>query len=272
MSKGPKVSVIMGVYNCKDVDALFKSVNSIINQTFQDWEFIICNDGSTDNTLDFLKELEHYDKRIKVLTYLQNKGLAYALNFCIEHSKGKYIARMDDDDTARKDRLEKQICFLDEYEEYAFVGSIANVFNKEGIWGTLKMPQYPNKNDFLWNIPFIHPSMVFRREAFALVRGYSTDEINRRCEDYNLIMDMYRTGLKGYNFQEALLDYYIENGTKKYRPMKDRIFEAIVRYKGYVKNGILLKGIPYIFKPIILGFIPQSIFRKIKQWQYNNRG
>ena len=271
MSKVPKVSVIMGVYNCKDVDALYRSVNSIINQTFQDWEFIICNDGSTDNTLDVLKVLEHYDKRIKVLTYVQNKGLAYALNFCIEYSNGEYIARMDDDDIAREDRFEKQVRFLDQHEEYAFVGSIANVFNKDGIWGTLKMPQCPNKNDFLWNIPFIHPSMIFRKESFALVNGYSTDKINRRCEDYTLVMDLYSKGLRGYNFQETLLDYFVENGAKKYRPMKDRLYEAMVRYEGYKKNRILLKGIPYILKPIILGLIPQSIFRRIKQWQYCNR-
>lgn len=272
MIKVPKVSVIMGVYNCKDVDALYRSVNSIINQTFQDWEFIICNDGATDNTLGVLKELEQLDKRIRILSYEENKGLAYALNFCIEQATGEYIARMDDDDIAREDRFGQQVVFLDEHKEYAFVGSIANVFNKDGIWGILKMPQYPNKNDFLWNIPFIHPSMMFRKEIFCLANGYNTDKINKRCEDYTLVMDLYSKGLKGYNFQETLLDYYVENGTRKYRPMKDRVYEAIVRYRGYKKNRILLRGIPYILKPIILGLIPQSIFRIIKQWQYKIAG
>ena len=84
----PKVSVIMGVYNCKDVNLLYKSVNSIIEQTFTEWEFIICNDGSTDDTLTKLLELEKLDSRIKIISYSENKGLAYALNECIKFSKG----------------------------------------------------------------------------------------------------------------------------------------------------------------------------------------
>lgn len=267
----PKVSVIMGVYNCKNIDALYRSVNSIIDQTYRDWEFVICNDGSTDRTLDILREIEKLDPRIKIITYNQNQGLANALNYALQHTCGDYIARMDDDDIARQDRFEKQVQFLNTHENYAFVGSIANVFNHNGIWGTLKMPHYPTKNDFLWNIPFIHPSMMFRQEVFARVGGYSTDSINKRCEDYTLVMELYSQGYQGCNLQEPLLDYFIENGDKKYRPMKDRIDEAIVRYIGYRKNGILLQGIPFILKPIIIGLIPQCIFKKIKQSQYKNR-
>ncbi len=265
-----KVSVIMGVYNCNDTDGLYKSVDSIIKQTYTDWEFIICNDGSTDNTLVTLREIEKLDKRIKVLTYENNRGLAYALNTCLKEAKGIYIARMDDDDISRPDRLEKQIEFLDKNGNIAFTGSIANVFNKDGIWGMLKMPEYPAKEDFLWNIPFIHPSMVFRKEALEGVGGYNIEPVNRRCEDYTLVMEMYSKGYRGYNFQEPLIDYRIDNGDKKYRLMKDRVHEAIVRYRGYKINGMLLKGIPYIIKPLIVGMIPQTVFREIKKVQYKN--
>lgn len=265
----PKVSVIMGVYNCKDVYALYRSVNSIISQTFTDWEYIICDDGSSDNTFELLKTLETLDPRIKIISYKENHGLAYALNTCLNAAQGEYIARMDDDDISRADRFAKQVKFLDAHQEIAFVGSIANVFNDGGIWGVLRMPEYVEKEDFLWNIPFIHPSIIFRREALAAVGGYSTDSINRRCEDYTLVMDLYSKKYRGYNIQETLLDYQVKNDDKKYRPMRDRIAEAKVRYYGYRKNGILVKGIPYIVKPIILGLIPQWFFRKIKQWQYN---
>ena len=177
---------------------------------------------------------------------------------------------MDDDDISRLDRFAKQVNFLVRHNEYAFVGSIANVFNKKGIWGVLKMPEYPTEKDLLWNIPFIHPSMMFRKSALHKVGGYNTNKVNRRCEDYTLVMDMYSMGLKGYNFQESLIDYQLENGKKKYRTMKYRIDEAIVRFYGYRKNRILLQGIPYIIKPLILGLIPQCVFRKIKEWQYRN--
>lgn len=264
----PEISVIMGVYNCKDIDALYRSVKSIIEQTYKNWEFIICDDGSTDNTLTTLKDIANLDKRIKIIGYKENKGLANALNYCLTFSQGKYIARMDADDISHQDRFEKQINFLEQHREFAFVGSTANIFNKKGVWGLLKMPEYPEKENFFWNIPFIHPSMIFRREVLLEINGYSTDEINKRCEDYTLVMDLYSKGFKGYNFQNPLLEYYLENGSKKYRPMKDRIAEAKVRYIGYKKNKILLKGLPYIIKPILIGLIPQFIFRQIKKWQY----
>lgn len=266
----PRVSIIMGVYNCKDKDALLRSVSSIINQTYLDWEFIIVNDGSTDDTTLTLDEIAKLDNRIIITGYENNKGLAFALNFGISKARGEYIARMDDDDISRSDRLEKQVSYLDGHPSIGFVGSIANVFNKEGIWGMLKMPEYPTEKDFLWNIPFIHPSMVFRKRVFEYC-SYSTDKVNLRCEDYTLVMDLYSQGYKGYNFQEPLLDYYIENGNKKYRPMKDRITEAIARYRGYKKNGILIIGIPYIVKPLLLGIIPQCILRCIKRHQYYNK-
>ncbi len=264
----PKVSVVMGVYNCKDEEALFKSVKSIIEQKYCDWEFIIINDGSNDDTSKLLDKVKKLDDRIVVVSYTPNKGLAFALNYGISLAKGEYIARMDDDDISREDRLEKQIRYLEEHPEIDFIGSIANVFNKEGIWGSLKMPQFPTKNDFLWNIPFIHPSMVFRKKLFESCQ-YNTDKINLRCEDYTLVMELYSLGFRGYNFQEPLINYFVDNGSKKYRPMKDRITETIVRYRGYKKNGILLKGIPFILKPVILGLVPQIIFKRIKEIQYS---
>ena len=264
----PKVSVIMGVYNCKNPDALLRSINSIIAQDFRDWEFLICNDGSTDRTLDLLKQMEKQDARIRILSYDENHGLAYALNYCLKYAQGEYIARMDDDDISHPDRFSRQVDYLDENQDIALVGSIANVFNEQGTWGILRMPEHITKKDFLWNIPYIHPSAMFRKEALLHVNGYNTDEMNRRCEDYTLIMDLYSLGYRGYNFQEPLLEYYVANGDTKYRKMRDRISEAVVRCRGYRKNGILLRGIPYIIKPVLIGLIPQCIFRRIKEYQY----
>lgn len=264
----PKVSIVMGVYNSKNKNALRKSIESIQAQTLKDWEFIICDDASTDNSLQIVKDIIQNDSRIKIIQNNVNKGLAETLNRAIKLAKGTYIARMDDDDISHPERLAKQVLFLEEHSEYDFVGSCANVYNNQGIWGYLQMPEKPTVNDFLWNIPFIHPTMMFKKSIFDKYICYESDEFNRRCEDYTLVMDLYSRGIIGYNIQEALLDYYVENGKKKYRPMKDRISEAIVRWRGYRKNHILLKGLPYIVKPIILGLIPQFIFRAIKKRQY----
>lgn len=125
----------LSVYNCKNYNLLRKSVESILQQTYKDYEFIICNDGSTNNTLEELKKIAQSDSRIKIISYEKNRGLNHALNECLAVSQGKYIARQDDDDVSKPERLKKQVQFLDENREYAIVGTCADVFDNNGIWG-----------------------------------------------------------------------------------------------------------------------------------------
>lgn len=268
----PTITVIMGVYNCKDYNGLKTSVMSIINQTYKDWELLICNDGSTDDTLEKLCKIAKLDNRIKILTYSNNRTLAGALNYCLKYAKGTYIARQDDDyDISEKDRFRKQLDFLEKNQEYAFVGSNMKVFDRYGFEGNVILPELVTKEDFLWNSPVSHASIIARKEAYDLAGGYRIATETRRCEDYDLFMRMYALGLKGYNIQENLYEYKVEiTAGKKYRPMKFRIDEAIVRYKGFKEMGILFKGIPYIFKPIVIGLIPASLFACIKKRMYKN--
>ena len=266
----PAVSVIMGVYNCKNVILLEKSIHSIIQQSYTDWEFLICDDGSTDGkTLNLLKTYEAEDPRIRILSYEKNQGLSYALNTCIGKATGKYIVRQDDDDVSKPERFQKLVSFAEAHPEYAVVGSIADVTDDSGVWGSYPLEERPTKRSFYWNSPFAHPTVLMRKDILVAVGGYRVAEETRRCEDYDLFMRMYAAGYKGYNLQEKLYEYRIVNGNKKYRPMKDRIAEAIVRYKGFKQMGILICGIPYVVKPILIGLIPQKVFRRIKQIQFN---
>lgn len=268
----PEVSVIMGVYNCKNFKLLNESVQSIIDQTYTDWEFIICNDGSTDNTLDELKKISQLDERIKILSYDQNKGLETALNTCLKEATGKYIARQDDDDISYPDRFEKEIDFLKNNPKYSWVGTIAKVYDDEGIYGTYKLVEKPEKKTFLWASPFLHPSVIFRKEALDACNGYRIGKELKRCEDYDLFMRMYAAGMIGYNMQEELYQYkVVRNNKKAYRPMKDRINEAKVRHYGFKKMGIGFRGIPYILKPIIIGLIPRAVFNKIIEKKYSDK-
>lgn len=259
----------MGIYNCKNYELLDQSIDSILKQTFQDFELIICNDGSTNGTLEYLKSIESKDKRIKILSYEKNRGLNYALNTCLEKATGEYIARQDDDDISAPDRLEKEIAFLDNNPEYAIVGTLAYVFDDNGIWGKYDNPERPSKNDFYWNSPFMHPTIMIRKEAYDAVNGYRISKETRRCEDIDLFMRMYAAGYEGYNIQERLYSYRMVNDPKiKYRPMKYRIDEAIVKYKGYKAMGNLLCGLPYVVKPFIVGMLPQKILYQIKKKRY----
>lgn len=264
----PKVSVLLSVYNCKNFKLLKESVNSIINQTFDDWEMLIYNDGSTDNgqTASFIKELEKLDTRIRIIDNPVNHGLAYAKNQLIKLSQGNYITAQDDDDLSKPDRLEKEVKFLDSHLEYDFVGTLSTIFDeKYGEYGHYKLVEQPSKDDFLWNSPFHHPTVMFRRNALSSVNGYRVSKETMRAEDYDLFMRLYATGHKGYNIQEELYEYRMErNPEKKYRPMKDRWQEAKVRWEGFKKLGILGKGVPYIIKPILIGLMPTKLFYLIK--------
>jgi len=265
----PVVSVIMGVYNCKSFELLQKSVESIITQTFENWEFIICNDGSTDDTLINLQIIEEMDSRIHLLTYEINVGLNHALNTCIEAATGKYLARQDDDDISDRTRLEKQIAFMESHPEYDIVGANAIIFDDKGAWGHYVVAENPEKKDFLWNSPFIHPVTMMKKQSVEKAGRYWVAKETRRCEDYDLFMRMYSFGMKGYNIQEELYQYrMINDSNKKYRPMKYRVDEAKVRLYGYKNMGILIKGIPYVLKPILIGLIPTRLFSKIRAKQY----
>ena len=144
----PEISVIMGVYNCKNVDLLKKSVESVIAQTYKDWEFIICNDGSSDNTLDVLQEIKKLDSRIRIISYNKNHGLAYALNKCLKAANGKYIARQDDDDYSVKNRFEMQLVEFNKHPEYSIIGTNAFVFDDKGFRYSWKRTDVHKRQDW----------------------------------------------------------------------------------------------------------------------------
>lgn len=268
----PEVSVIMSVYNADNYNILVDSVNSILNQSFKDFEFIICDDGSSNReTRRFLKKINDLDSRIKIIGYDQNRGLAYSRNQCIKISRGKYIAFQDDDDISEPNRLKEEVTFLNNHQQYGFVGTIANVFNKDGTWGKFETPERPTKKDFLWNSPFLNPSMMFRTNILKNIGGFRVTKETRRAEDYDLFFRLYAKGYKGYNIQKKLFNYRIEiekERNKKYRPMHDRINEAKIRMEGYKSLGISVIGIPFVIKPILIGLIPHKIFYLIRKRQY----
>ena len=125
----PKISVLMGAYNC--ADTIEASIKSIQSQTFADWELIICDDGSFDNTAEIIRKLQKDDERIVLIKNDSNKGLSYTLNHCLRFAKGEYCARMDGDDLCDSSRLKKQYDFLETHTEYAFVSTTMKRFDEK---------------------------------------------------------------------------------------------------------------------------------------------
>ncbi|MBE5805380.1 MAG: glycosyltransferase [Clostridiales bacterium] len=260
----PKVSVIMGVYNAgRRENMLNDAVESILNQTFTDFEFIICNDGSNDNTKEILNRIQLKDKRIIIIENEVNKGLTYTLNRCLNECKGEYIARMDDDDISDKDRFKKQVNLLDSNKELGVIGINASLFDDSGIWGEKCYPEYLKKEDFLFTSPVTHPTIMARKECFELVKGYKEEWYTDRTEDYDLFMRMYASNVKFYTIQDKLFKYREDKNSYKKRKYKYRINETVVRMKGFKKLGLYPKGVIYVIKPLIVGLIPGFMMRKI---------
>ena len=257
----PKVSVIMGVYNITDKSVLEKSINSILNQTFKDFEFIICDDGSKDNTLELVKRICNNDERVIFLKNEKNMGLAYVLNKCLKYSKGEYIARMDSDDESALNRFEKQVEFLDLHPDYGVVTSNANVFDDISTWGELKYNKEIRKEDFLMNNPIIHGAVMVRKSVYNMAEGYRDIPMTYRVEDYDLFMRIFSKGIKIYTIQEKLFNYREDKKTRKRRKYKYRINEAKVRYYGFKLLGLYPKGIIFVIKPLIVGLLPQGLKR-----------
>lgn len=159
----PLISVIMGVYNSRS-DMLFKAVNSILNQTVGDFELIICNDGSSAHTAEALSQLPQ-DSRIKIIALEKNCGLAAALNACIDSADGEFIARQDDDDYSAENRFEIQLEYMKNNPDVDFIGTDCYLFDKSGkIYSERIMPKEITAKSYLFNSPFIHGSMMFRKK------------------------------------------------------------------------------------------------------------
>ena len=161
----PTISVVMSTYNRSkdDKDLLSRAISSILNQTFKDFELIIINDGSDDKTAEILKNFAKKDKRIVILTNEQNKGLPYSLNRGLDKARGKYIARMDDDDYSLRKRFEKQVRFLDENKHITATGCPLVFEHNHTVY---PFPTDPDEAK-IWtftNVPVIHPCAMIRRD------------------------------------------------------------------------------------------------------------
>lgn len=265
MKDNVKVSVIMGVYNGEAT--LNEAIQSIVNQTLKNWELIICNDCSTDSTEKLIKEWMKREPRILYLENSENMRLAASLNRCIKAASGSYIARMDDDDISYPFRLQMEADFLDSHQEYSFVsGQIDGFDGKHLIKNYWHRKEKPQKEDFLSGSQFVHPAVMFRRKCLEEMHGYRTGRSTRRMEDYDLFMRLYAAGHKGYNIQKALMRYRIDTGKDKYRY---RIDEARVRWNGFRELGLMPRGLPYVFRPLLVGLIPKKLLMRAKMRKRN---
>lgn len=185
-SKEPIVSVIMPVYNAEKY--LEQALTSIMGQSFREFEYIVINDGSSDESAAILEAYARRYKAIK-LFYQENRGIIRSLNRGLEMAAGRYVARMDADDVSLPQRLERQVAFLERHPNCVLLGTWADIQIEDGLPD--RIHSHPAHDPALrWNLlfdtPFVHSSVMIRRDAVRTVGGYAENLPPRSPEDFEL--------------------------------------------------------------------------------------
>nr|ADL32306.1 WenB [Proteus vulgaris] len=217
MKNTPKISVLMSVYN--DSIHLKEAIDSILNQTFNDFEFIIIDDGSTDLSIDILKGYEEKDDRVKVYTNAFNIGLAKSLNKGFLLASGDYIARMDADDYSYPTRLQKQFEFMENHKNIMVCGTSMEIYEYNNNFMILPTKHNAIAAGLIFGTNFYHPTVMFRTD-FIKQNKIMYPEDYKYAQDYGLWVNLLKLKQENIfsNLEEALLKYRIhpEKNREKY--------------------------------------------------------
>ncbi|MBR1676975.1 MAG: glycosyltransferase family 2 protein [Clostridia bacterium] len=257
VNNNPLISILMGVYNCEKT--LQTAVESILKQTYTNWELIICDDGSLDGTYEMALEIAALDERIIVLKNEKNITLAPTLNKCFSVAKGELIARMDGDDFCDSSRLEKEYKAMVE-QNVEIVSCFMELFDEKGVYGIEHYPERPVGKDFLHDSKICHAGCLMKASALKKVGGYSEADEYCRVEDYDLWVRMYAEGFKAYNIQEVLYSMRDDRNAIKRRTFKNRVNEMRVKRKVVKYFNLPWYSNIYCISPIIKYFVPKFIY------------
>ena len=260
-----KISVLMGIYNC--ADTLEQAVLSIRNQTCSNWELILCDDGSRDNTLAVAKELAAADQRIILMKNERNLGLNRTLNRCLAAATGEFIARMDGDDDCDPERFERELEVLRNHPEFDIVSSPMILFDETGEWGQTHVPEYPRPEDIIAGTAINHAAVMMRKTAIDAVGGYSEDPGTMRVEDLDLWIRLYAQGSRCYNIQQPLYRMRNDQNALRRRKYRYRINSARVRLRGCRDLNLGPRSYVRATYPLIAGLVPAKLRQTIRKLQ-----
>jgi glycosyltransferase EpsE len=225
----------MATFNCEDT--IGAAVDSILAQTYPNWELIVCDDGSTDRTLAILERrfAELDAGRAVLLRNETNRKLAYSLNRCLEASSAELVARMDGDDLSEPDRLWKQVEFLEQHPDIDVVGTAMRRFNEQGDGEVMHpMDETPDRWSLAKGVgsPFFHATILMRRNAYEAVGRYTVSWRTERGQDLDLWYKFFAAGLQGRNMREALYRVREDAAAIRRRTPRARIGGFVTRLKG----------------------------------------
>jgi glycosyltransferase involved in cell wall biosynthesis len=241
-TKSPAVSVLLPVYNAEKYIAV--AIESILEQTFVDFEFIIIDDVSSDKSWEIIKKYAKHDKRIVALRNKRNLGGCRNLNKGLLLVRGKYIARADHDDWSYPDRLEKQFKFMELHSKVGIVGGAMEIINETGkVIGRRKynLSDHEVRKKIFWYSPFSHPLVMIRKLVLDKV-GYYNPAF-APADDYELYFRIGKES-KFANLPDVLLKYRVVtnsmtyNLTKKMELATFRVRNIYAKDKHYKMNKI----------------------------------
>ncbi len=266
MTENPKVSVIMGIYNCEKT--LEEAIDSILNQTYTNWELIMCDDGSTDRTYEIAEAYQKkFPDKMILLKNKQNMKLSYTLNRCLEAATGELIARMDGDDRSRPERFQKQVSFLLEHPDIQLGGTAVRLFNQvDGEFGFIHPVSIPDKRILIKGTPFLHPTILTYKWVYNSLNGYCTEKRAERVEDIDLWFRFFSKSFIGANLDEALYAFREDYSAVKRRTLQARIHSIQTRAFGYRLLGF---PIYWLIRPACIlflkGLVPPRIVAALRK-------
>ncbi len=260
----PRISVIMSVYNSQPF--LEEAIESVLNQSFPDFEFLILDDCSTDDSKIILNEFTAKDKRIRTFFNTSNSGLTKNLNKLIRECNGEFIARMDADDISLRKRFEEQIKFFENHPNIDIVGTFSQDISNDGtVIGDRKVPiRHEQIVKLLPTLcPVSHPTVMYRAAAVRKIGGY--DERYRTSQDYHLWFKAVGNGLKIHNIPKVLFQYRMNDNYAARKNFKFRwnMFKAIL--DGYKFIGHPWYKYHYALLTLAMGFVPTFLFEQVKK-------
>lgn len=233
----PRITVLMAIYNC--AETLVEALDSLMNQTYQGFKVVLCDDASTDNTYEVAqKYIKKYPDKFILIRNEENKKLPYSLNRCLEYADTEYVARMDGDDISLPERFEKEIDFLDNHKDFSFVSCPMEYFDNDGVFMTGKIVNQPTKKNFIGNSPHAHAPVMIRTQALKSVGGYTDKRWTRRGQDVHLWAKLYNSGYKGFNLDIPLYQMRDDKNAFKRRKAVEEIYGFKRTYEIFRLMGI----------------------------------
>ncbi|UOE93872.1 glycosyltransferase [Alkalihalobacillus sp. LMS39] len=255
----PQITVLMSVFN--DEQFLAQSIESILQQSYTNFDFLIFDDASNDGSKKILEHYAELDKRIKLIINKENKGLSYNLAEGVKLAKSPWIARMDADDIAVKNRLEIQMNYIKSNPTVDILGSYVN--DIDALGEIIELRKVPTTHDrisnLIWTCPFIHPSVIFRKESIIKAGNYNKKL--RRRQDYDLWFRCLDSNLVFANIDMPLLYYRATDNYYKKNNIKVQFQQAIMGVKGAKK----VKAAPIAYLGIFVAFVKGILPIKIRK-------